>query len=174
MRPADPEDRPGVSEVEKNPVMPSQSEDYGTSPNERQTPPRAREGDGLEAGRQASQHPVASAGTGEDTTTKGDPGLIRDIDRFRGTWQSVQVGFVEDPRRALDEAAALVEHVIEELSAVLRRETDRLTGEWDQSGETKPCARRLPVTATSSIACSALASIRISGRGRTRTPLAAA
>ena len=62
---------------------------------------------------------VDGAGPGPEATT-GDLGststaLVSNSESFRARWSSVQVGFVDDPRRAVEEAEQLVTDVIADL-----------------------------------------------------------
>jgi hypothetical protein len=38
--------------------------------------------------------------------------------RFRSRWELIQSGFVDDPRRSVEQAGALVDEALEQLSAV--------------------------------------------------------
>ena len=49
---------------------------------------------------------------------------------FRTRWDAVQTGFVDEPRRAVVEADALVAQVIKRLSEVFADERTRLEGQW--------------------------------------------
>jgi hypothetical protein len=61
-------------------------------------------------------------------------GLVSNGESFRVRWSSVQVGFVDDPRRAVEEAEQLVTDVIADLVEGFRRR--RLELEGDGSGST--------------------------------------
>jgi hypothetical protein len=60
-----------------------------------------------------------------------DP-LVTDItgdgehDRFVARWQEIQAGFVDEPRRAVQDADALVVDLMDRLARVLAEERDRL------------------------------------------------
>jgi hypothetical protein len=49
---------------------------------------------------------------------------------FRTRWDAVQTGFVDEPRRAVEEADALVAQVIKRLSEVFADERTHLEGQW--------------------------------------------
>ena len=53
-----------------------------------------------------------------------------EADGFRTRWDAVQTGFVDEPRRAVVEADALVAQVIKRLSEVFADERSRLEGQW--------------------------------------------
>ncbi len=48
--------------------------------------------------------------------------------QFRSRWDLIQGGFVDDPRRAVDQAGALVEDALQQLSAVFEEKRARLQG----------------------------------------------
>ena len=48
--------------------------------------------------------------------------------QFRSRWDLIQGGFVDDPRRAVDQAGALVEDALQQLSAVFDEKRSRLQG----------------------------------------------
>ena len=45
-------------------------------------------------------------------------------------WESIQVTFVDDPRRAVEEADELVAHVMQQLAEGFARERETLEGQW--------------------------------------------
>jgi hypothetical protein len=49
---------------------------------------------------------------------------------FRTQWDGIQTGFVDEPRRAVVEADALVAQVIKRLSEVFADERTNLEGQW--------------------------------------------
>jgi len=52
--------------------------------------------------------------------------------RFRTRWTDVQGGFVDEPRRAVKEADALIADVIKRLADVFANERTRLERQWDR------------------------------------------
>ena len=54
---------------------------------------------------------------------------------FRTRWEAIQTGFVDEPRRAVEEADALVEQVIKRLSEVFADERTHLEGQWDRGDQ---------------------------------------
>jgi hypothetical protein len=54
---------------------------------------------------------------------------------FRTRWDAVQTGFVDEPRRAVEEADALVAQVIKRLSEVFADERTHLEGQWGRGDE---------------------------------------
>ena len=78
------------------------------------------------------QFPVAN-GTGGAAMADMDGPLIGDVAGLRASWQRIQAEFVDDPREAVVDAAALVEHVTQTLVGTLRQRQQRLRGMWDGS-----------------------------------------
>ena len=54
--------------------------------------------------------------------------------RFRGRWESIQVGFVDEPRRAVEEAEHLVGEMMKRLQETLAEERTVFERRW-QRGE---------------------------------------
>jgi hypothetical protein len=62
---------------------------------------------------------------------RADP-LVSDPESLRRRWESVQVGFVDDPRQAVGEADGLVSVVIDDLADGFRRQRQRLESQWSE------------------------------------------
>lgn len=64
-------------------------------------------------------------------------GLIQDQrwEYFAGRWDSIQSGFVDDPRRTVEQADRLVAEVIDHLSRIFRDERAKLESQWSRSGK---------------------------------------
>jgi hypothetical protein len=71
--------------------------------------------------------PIAA---GEATSPATDA-LVRNGDSFRSRWSSVQVGFVDDPGRAVEEAEQLVTDVITDLVEGFQQRRQQLEGAED-------------------------------------------
>lgn len=54
---------------------------------------------------------------------------------YRTQWESIQTGFVDEPRRAVEEADALVAQVITRLSEVFADERTRLEQQWGHNDQ---------------------------------------
>jgi hypothetical protein len=48
--------------------------------------------------------------------------------QLRSRWDVIQGGFVDDPRRAVDQAGALVDDALQQLNAVFEEKRSRLQG----------------------------------------------
>jgi len=55
-----------------------------------------------------------------------------DTEAFRNRWMAIQTGFVDEPRRAVKEADALVAETMKRLSDMFTSERGRLEGQWSR------------------------------------------
>lgn len=109
------------------------------------TGPRGTMGAGPGSGASAMSAPSGNYGAGEmrqsppgsgSRTTLLEPGaLLSDPAKFRAQWESVQVGFVDDPRRAVGEADSLVSNVIDEIVSGFREQHDRMEARWSEGSD---------------------------------------
>jgi hypothetical protein len=58
-----------------------------------------------------------------------------EIGGYRTRWDAVQTGFVDEPRKAVEQADTLVAHVIKRLSEVFAEERSKLEGQWDRGNQ---------------------------------------
>jgi hypothetical protein len=77
---------------------------------------------------------VARAAT-TGTTATGDTRQVdlfpnEDLVGYRTQWESIQTGFVDQPRAAVEQADALVAQVVTRLTDVFARERSTLEGQW--------------------------------------------
>jgi hypothetical protein len=54
---------------------------------------------------------------------------------YRTRWDAVQTGFVDEPRRAVEEADVLVAEVMRRLAEEFAREREQLEHHWDRGAE---------------------------------------
>jgi len=77
---------------------------------------------------------TAREGAREASTTEEERRIAMfasdEADGYRTRWDGVQTGFVDEPRRAVEEADALVAQVIKRLSEVFADERTRLEQQW--------------------------------------------
>jgi hypothetical protein len=59
--------------------------------------------------------------------------VAADADGYRTRWSAIQTGFVDEPRRAVEEADALVAEVVKRLAEGFAAERQRLEGEWERN-----------------------------------------
>jgi hypothetical protein len=55
--------------------------------------------------------------------------------RHQKRWESIQTSFVDDPRRAVQEADALVSELTNQIQESFARQRQRLEGAWQEGGE---------------------------------------
>ena len=56
-------------------------------------------------------------------------------DDFRSRWDEIQTGFVDEPRRAVEQADTLVAEVIKRLAETFAEERSNLEEQWGRGGE---------------------------------------
>ena len=83
------------------------------------------------------ERPVTNdaAATG-DPDGRSEPLLPREsVVELRERWVDVQASFVDEPRRAVEQADALVADAIKRLAESFAGERSRLEGQWDRGGD---------------------------------------
>ncbi len=55
-----------------------------------------------------------------------------EIGEFRSRWSTIQTGFVDEPRRAVEDADSLVASLMKKLAEGFANERSRLEGQWDR------------------------------------------
>jgi len=88
------------------------------------------------AGSSGTPAGTSSAGNVSEQTSEetGTP-LVGDVDGYRRRWEAVQTGFVDEPRRAVENADALVAEVITELATSFAQERGDLEGQWSKGDQ---------------------------------------
>ena len=56
-----------------------------------------------------------------------------DTQDFRSRWEKIQIGFVDEPRKAVEQADELVATAIKRLAEVYANERQKLEAEWDKN-----------------------------------------
>ena len=115
------------------------------APNEQQRPGSETEAPSPSAGRPSQSMGTTAQLQPENGRSGGreDSGgdfsqsiaLVSDPEGLQRQWDSVQVGFVDDPRNAVREADALVLATIEELAAGFNDQRSRLEAAWARGGD---------------------------------------
>ena len=86
----------------------------------------------------AAQRPgVGTAGTATAAAPAREGEYARlfsetDAKGFRARWESLQVSFVDEPRRSVEQADSLVAEAIKRLAEVFAEERQKLEGQWDR------------------------------------------
>ena len=87
----------------------------------------------LAAGAPAAGVYSAAAGTAVATEEQATPLFSPDeAKEFRGRWDTIQGGFVDEPRRAVQQADSLVAGAMKRLAEVFAEERAQLEGQWDR------------------------------------------
>jgi len=116
-------------------------EEFQTSPSEAVAPTRgARDqfrGDrGADVAEPAAESAAEPPAEGAEAA-RGDGDDARLLADHEGAelgrrWEAIQVTFVDDPRRAVEEADGLVAHVMQQLADGFARERENLEGQWSR------------------------------------------
>lgn len=77
----------------------------------------------------SGQNKAGAAGA-EESTAPLFPGS--EATELRSRWDAVQVGFVDEPRRAVEQADGLVAAAMKRLAEIFAEERSRLEGQWDR------------------------------------------
>lgn len=59
-----------------------------------------------------------------------------EVEQLHRYWSDVQAGFVDEPRRAVEQADGLVADVMQRLAAAFATERQTLEQQWDRGGDT--------------------------------------
>ncbi len=99
------------------------------------------EGPAEEKGEQVDQDdaqaPAADADQRDDTEDEERGPLLGDetTSDVRSRWTQIQGSFVDEPRRAVEEADSLVAELMQKLADSFSQERQRLEGQWDRGDE---------------------------------------
>lgn len=75
---------------------------------------------------------ASSLATEEQATPLLSPEEAKD---FRARWDAIQVGFVDEPRRAVEQADSLVAGAMQRLAEMFADERAKLEGQWDRGDD---------------------------------------
>ena len=88
--------------------------------------------------------------TAELTQPAGDvkePLLAQDqAERYRNDWQQIQSGFVDEPRKSVEEADRLVADLMQRLAAIFSEEREQLENQWDSGDDVSTEDLRVALT----------------------------
>jgi hypothetical protein len=83
--------------------------------------------------RTAASGVSAAVATAPATDEQAAPLLSPDETKdFRARWDATQVGFVDEPRRAVEQADGLVAGAMKRLAEMFADERSKLEGQWDR------------------------------------------
>jgi hypothetical protein len=80
----------------------------------------------------------AAAGTATAMAKEPEAGPLfsqEEARTLRARWDAIQVGFVDEPRRSVEEADSLVATAMKRLAEQFAEERSRLEGQWDRGGD---------------------------------------
>ena len=78
----------------------------------------------------------AVPGPADSAASHAAPLLAPDVvNDFQGRWSEIQAGFVDEPRRAVEQADGLVADAIKRLAESFARERAQLEGQWDRGDD---------------------------------------
>jgi hypothetical protein len=78
---------------------------------------------------------AARDGTTGTASANGPLLATEDAEGFRAHWTDIQTGFVDAPRRAVEQADALVAELMQHLARTFADERGRLEGQWDSGDD---------------------------------------
>ena len=81
---------------------------------------------------------IAPSTTDQTSVDKNQPAPLfpaGDADDLRTQWDSVQAGFVDEPRRAVEQADSLVAGAMKRLAETFAEERARLESQWDRGDD---------------------------------------
>jgi hypothetical protein len=84
----------------------------------------------------------------EDAREDQDQALFGDdeLTGFRGRWDEIQAGFVDEPRQAVEQADALVSDLVERITAGFSEARSGLESQWSQGEEASTEDLRVALT----------------------------
>ena len=74
-------------------------------------------------------------GSGDTASPTGPLLVTEDAEGFRARWTDIQTGFVDAPRRAVEQADALVAELMQHLASTFADERGRLERQWDRGDD---------------------------------------
>ncbi len=86
----------------------------------------------------ASQVGVGGTATATAMAKEPESGPLfsqEEAGNLRTKWDAIQVGFVDEPRRAVEDADSLVAMAIKRLAEQFAEERSKLEGQWDRGGD---------------------------------------
>ena len=116
------------------------SPDEPRASGEQATREQASEAEGAEAGS------PAPAGASTDAE-RSEPLLsAEETETFSRSWAGIQAGFVDEPRRSLEQADALVAEVMQRLAARFSAARTSLEAQWDRGDDVSTEELRVALT----------------------------
>jgi hypothetical protein len=101
-----------------------------------------QEKDERDQAREHTQEKSEREEAGEDQALFGEDELTS----FRGRWDEIQAGFVDEPREAVERADALVSDLVERITASFSEARSGLESQWSQGEEASTEDLRVALT----------------------------
>lgn len=129
----------GASNRSESDVDVDRGERYSTSEATASSPAGAIDADRGEgaASTDVTQAPQQTSTARQDDGAAGFEPLLRtdEAESFRSRWQAIQAEFVDEPRRAAEDADRLVAELMTRLAETFSEERSRLEAAWGQGDE---------------------------------------
>jgi hypothetical protein len=87
------------------------------------------------------RNPTRSAGDAKEPLLHDDQ-----AERYRSEWQQIQAGFVDEPRKSVEEADRLVADLMQRLAAIFAEEREQLENQWDSGDDVSTEDLRVALT----------------------------
>src|SRR5216683_3123444 len=84
---------------------------------------------------QASEQLRGPAGTAMKPEERAELLAAGEAQQLRSRWEKIQTGFVDEPRKAVQDADALVAQTTKQLADSFSRERTKLEKEWDRGDD---------------------------------------
>jgi hypothetical protein len=97
------------------------------------------------AGERTAASSVSAAGAATTRATDEEVPLLSpdEAKGFRARWDAIQAGFVDEPRRAVEQADSLVAGVMKRLAEIFADERTKLEGQWDRDNSAATATENL-------------------------------
>jgi hypothetical protein len=84
----------------------------------------------------ASERNIAERNVASETAAHADDSTplfpSGELDSLRTRWKEIQTAFVDEPRKAVEQADGLVAQAMKRLAEVFAEERSKLEGQWDR------------------------------------------
>jgi hypothetical protein len=95
---------------------------------------------------ETQEEPDSSKGTDEQRQERAPLLPGNDAEGFRQRWESLQAGFVDQPRRVVEQADELVGELMQQLSEGFADKRNKLEEQWEKGGDASTEDLRVALT----------------------------
>jgi hypothetical protein len=87
--------------------------------------------------RPRSQREIGTENGGAELNNQSEALLLKETEtaQFRSRWDDIQRGFVDEPRKAVEQADTLVAEAIQQLAKLFAEERSKLEEQWSRGGD---------------------------------------